>query len=352
MVAIKTPNPSNRDIYDKVAFVRLVGSMRKSGATLAEVIVTAKAQFGYPSSCNALRNWWKAEGNDRYEALFADPKGAGKIEDFRHMVNAFSHRYNGWLKLSGNFLVTSDWHIPHFNPDLAEKAMVMSKNWGLRQHCIAGDFLNMTAFGFWDRRDLTDTWQTEKAMASAVLHDVLPRFDQTYWLLGNHEARLLRKLSYEMSENDIANLLVTETVDKQRLKCSPYRYAVINDEWRVTHPKTYSREGAKVPKKLAGKFNQSVLGAHGHHFGIGVAENNLHVGIDLGGMFDVERMEYVMLEDSTHPMWNGGFVIIYNNVAYPFTDNPLLTDWDFWLNTGPPKGKPQKKGAKRARVET
>ncbi len=167
-------------------------------------------------------------------------------------------------------------------------------------------------------------------------------FDVIYWTLGNHDVRMLRALEFGIGLAELAKL-----VDGTgKMQCSYYRYAIINKTWRVSHPKSYSRRGGQVPSILADKFKCSVIGAHGHHWGIQPALNNEYVGIDTGGMFDPTRVDYIMLEDSTHPMWTPGFGIIRNNTYYMFTDNPRLTDWDFWLGNGEKKCSKKKRSRK------
>ena len=54
---------------------------------------------------------------------------------------------------------------------------------------------------------------------------------------------------------------------------------------------------------------------------------------DLGVMTSHMHHPYVMYSDTTHPTWNVGFGMIRNNTYYAFSENPMATDWDFWLPT-------------------
>ena len=325
--------PRQTDLYENPAFVDYVANLRNRPKPLTwkRIHALLVRDFAYAPKVTALLKWWTTEGQKCSQGLDYNLNPKDRGEELRKFAKTFSRKLTGWLQLSGDFMISSDWHLPHFNPEMAERYFRIAKKFKIRQHVIIGDFVNLDAMSAWDQVDLEDSWENERAAASYVLAQFERAFDTTYWLMGNHEVRYMRKLAFQVDLNDFASQLLDRAKVGKSLVCSTYAYAIINGEWRVTHPKTYSRHGGTVPYELTAKYEQSVIGAHGHHVGIRVGRNNRRVGIDIGGMFDVERIGYVMREDSAHPMWNCAFGMLRNNAAYVFSESPLLTDWDFWL---------------------
>lgn len=323
------------DLYATAEFVDYIARLRKRVPPPTWPVIHAAVvrDFGYQPKRSALVNWWSGEGQQRANALESTLDPEHRAEDVQALTEIFSRKLTAWLRLSGDFMISSDWHVPHFSADMAEKYFAIAKRFGIQQQIIVGDFVNLDSLSDWDKVDHEDTWKREQAAASRLIEHFGKAFDLTYWIMGNHEVRWMRKLAFQTDLPDFAAQLIDKAKVGTELICSNYAYAVINDEWRLTHPKSYSRNGGTVPFELTSKYEQSVIGAHGHHVGVRLGRNNKRVGIDIGGMFDVERIGYVMREDSNHPMWNGGFAMLRNNCCYLFTDNPLLTDWDFWLPT-------------------
>jgi hypothetical protein len=57
-----------------------------------------------------------------------------------------------------------------------------------------------------------------------------------------------------------------------------------------------------------------------------MSENGGHVVIEGGGMFDMKKLGYSMLQDTIHPRQTGGFVILKNDYAHVFGP---WTDWKY-----------------------
>lgn len=341
---------SNSIHYSDPKFIRMVGELHDGGASWREIVRRAET-YGWKGTQEVLRSRWAEVLKDAYVALYMGDKGRSlEPKQIDALTKSLSPKFTSYLRLEGDFMVSSDWHIPAYHEDMADKLIQIAKKWKLKKHIIVGDFLNMGAFSRHDIRDGRDSFKAEQVLARSILERMFKQFDTVYWLLGNHEVRMLRSLLFQAKLSDIALTILGGLANAKNLVCSDYGYAIVNEEWRLTHPKSYSQMGGTVPVKLANKFEQSVIGAHGHHIGIRVASNKNRVGIDLGGMFDVRKIDYVMQEDSTHPMWNTAFGVLKRSAYSPegafylFTDNRLLTDWNYWLgrksNANP---KPQKR---------
>ena len=163
--------------------------------------------------------------------------------------------------------------------------------------------------------------------AILLIEKLVDTFDNLYFITGNHEERILKHLSHNMDTKKLMKLIIA---NNEKIKISNYKYAFINDTWMICHPKGYSRKRGTIPEKIQLLHECSVIAAHGHHGGILPSSNNRHAIVEGCTLQDVEKTEYVKTQMSSHPFWVLGFNIIMNNTVYQFTNNPRITDWDFW----------------------
>jgi hypothetical protein len=235
--------------------------------------------------------------------------------------------YNDYWKLSGDFVLTSDWHVPYHDADICNKMIAMAHKFDLNRLIIAGDFFNQDAFSHYLSMDAIDFGE-EKAIATDIMEKLCLSFDEIYILTGNHDIRLLKMLSFKLRIEDVWKMVTTEI--GRQIKISEYPYLKINDKWHITHPKNFSVMPTSVARRMNHKYQQSVGVAHGHQMGITYSPSGKEVLFDTGGMFDQEKIEYSRMNDTTHSEWQTGFNIIKNDYLYQFPKNH--TDWDFWLS--------------------
>jgi hypothetical protein len=94
------------------------------------------------------------------------------------------------------------------------------------------------------------------------------------------------------------------------------------------HPKSYSQKAGIASRALCSKYLKNVLNTHGHHVGWNYDPSGKFLAVDLGGMFDPEKIEYMNIKTTTHPVWNSGFGMLRNGYFHLFDQQ---TDFDFWL---------------------
>ena len=326
---------TNSRLYGSPEFGAYVKALRAKSPppTWAAISRLCKRDFNYLGNQAALKSWWKDGGRDRSKAMDDSPLN---LEELKRLNRITGRVWDGYLRLSGDFMLTCDWHIPHFSADMTDKMMRVAKRFKIKRMIIGGDFLNLDTLSTWDGRDMEDKTENDITSGAWLLKGMLKWFDQIYWTVGNHDQRILRSLGYGLDLGALGRMLVGEAVAGERLICSNYAYAILDGRLRVTHPKSYSRKGGAVPAALADKYRMSVVGAHGHHIGMQPSSNKDDVGIDLGGMFDASMIHYITHEDSTHSMWTSAFGMWRHGTFYHFHDNKILTDWDYWL---PKRGK-------------
>lgn len=235
--------------------------------------------------------------------------------------------YTDFFKLNGDFVITSDWHIPYYDADACNKMVAIAERMDVSKIIIAGDFFNQDAFSHYVNNNVVD-FGTEAATATEVLDKLCTAFDEIYITTGNHDIRILKLLTYRLQSREFWKMISTEI--GRQIKVSDYPYLRLNDKWHITHPQNFSVQPTSVARKMNHKYQMSVGVAHGHQMGVTYSPSGGDVLFDTGGMFDQDKIEYSRMCDTTHSEWQTGFSIIKNNYLYQFPKKH--TDWDFWLN--------------------
>lgn len=228
--------------------------------------------------------------------------------------------------VSGTATISGDFHIPLHDIKLVEKMAYVSQRMGAKKLIIAGDLYNLDAFSKYVNEP-TYLPGEELDYGEKLLDYLVEWFDFILVLMGNHEERLYkRKLDKYIDWERLTRMLHQH---KDKIKFSKYGYCVLNDTWRITHPKNYSQIKTRVANKIALKHRQNVLNFHGHALSIAHDDSGHQIIADGGGLFDEKKVEYRMIKDSTYPAWATGFwVITKDNELHAFND--LFTPWKFY----------------------
>jgi len=225
-----------------------------------------------------------------------------------------------------DYAVSADYHSPYYSHAYINRMLCVCRVLGITKHVIGGDLVDCDFAKFF-YSDETSTLDKE-IKHTDPLFKALNYFDINYLIHGNHENRINRSTDGKVQARHILKLY-GEEIWKNKFQYSTYDKLNIGADWMVVHPKSYSQIGGNVAVRLAEKFNRNVLNAHGHFVALRWDRSGEHMGIDLGGMFDTTKTEYINKKTTTHPFWNNGFVIIKNGKPYLFNES---TDWDWWLN--------------------
>jgi len=259
--------------------------------------------------------------------------------------------YSDFLRLRGDWVISSDYHLPFVDRDLVSKMIKIARRLRVRNLLIAGDFLDCETISKYPDAGSGIKLKDEISYSKDFLKILEANFDQIVWFFGNHDNRIIRALN-RLHDLVVAERTTRETAEvftgipperldafefaknlfeSEKLTLSRYPYCEINDTWRITHPKSYSRVPPFVEERLAIKWRKSVLGTHGHLFGIRTEPSGHDIGVQIGCLADPNKIRYLNENETTHPRWTRGFAVIRNNAIYFFAANPRLTDWDFWL---------------------
>lgn len=230
--------------------------------------------------------------------------------------------------------ITGDWHVPYYNHELARKMMLICKHWDppVKNMIVAGDFVDFDQISSFisekatGAHDIGRTLDDDLQHAQEMLDKLAAHFKTILLIRGNHEDRLYtRKLEKEVSYERTMRVvgMVPGVVG-----FSQYPFCILNDTWRITHPKSYSRIPGTIARRLAEKHRQSIICAHGHNMSLSVDVSGENIAIDGGGMMNPAAIGYYALNETTHPVWQSGFIIISNNKPHLF--NNTWTNWQFY----------------------
>lgn len=265
----------------------------------------------YDRSVRTIERWRKVA---RQEENIVDTKYGVPIS------TVTNYHEMGTLKITGDVLVASDWHIPFHSAKWVKRLLQIAKEENVKQLAIPGDFFDASGLSSFDAIDLESNIAGELQVASRMLTHLLQWFDSVYWAGGNHELRLPRSLRFQASLPDICSFITKDSrvraVDREEL-------VVISGgiQYYLIHPRSYSVVPTNIARSLAEKYHTNVISAHGHSFGMSYSRSGEYLALDAGGLFDIQTTTYINRGGlTTHPSWINGFWLIKDGVPYPYSE--------------------------------
>jgi len=224
-----------------------------------------------------------------------------------------------------NYMVSCDYHSPYHDEVYVNRFMAVADLFQIKKNIIIGDLVDNEYAKHW-YSPYTKTLDKETMEVRPVIQ-ALDYFDENILVHGNHEDRPGRMTDGKIQAKHLFQLFGKEVWDR-KFKYTEYDKIFIGEKWLLVHPRSYSQRPPTVPKLLAEKFHRHVINSHGHLVGWSFDRSGKFQTIDLGGMFNPSKIEYINMHTTTHPMWKNGFGMIRDGHFFHFTD---ATDWDFWL---------------------
>jgi len=226
-------------------------------------------------------------------------------------------------------LITSDWHIPFDKPEYVELIYDIAEKHSIPDLIVIGDFWDCDNYSRYTQYHINKTFQQEIKFVTKRLQEIVGFFKKAYFCVGNHEARFLAANADEWRRGHLRyQQMMFMTGITEGYEVTDNRWMILNDKWRLTHPKNYSRKKLKVAANLANKYLMNIINTHGHYtagtpIGHPIMKPDYHISkdpdtretlgvfriADIGGLLDPEKMEYLTLIDSTYPRLNPGFAI-------------------------------------------
>ena len=225
-------------------------------------------------------------------------------------------REDVFFELYGDALVVSDLHLPLMQFEILGDAIEDALAAGIKQCVIVGDLLNGDALANHEEKQESAGMSTEIEHATHALVMILESFDAVYVTRGNHDRHAAKALKLGKQFDKALRLLLAD-VDPELLKklhvSNKDRCYVdtLNGRWLLAHTYTYSRIAMTYPMKLAVRYNIHVPAAHRHHHGVCVAPNGKYA-VELGGLFDAQRMAYIWDWTNDLPEMVNGFMLLIN----------------------------------------
>lgn len=232
-------------------------------------------------------------------------------------------------ELSGDWLITADWHLPFYNRELAEKIIPLCKKHGITKHLIVGDFFDELAFSkFVDYERLT--WAEEKGYAREVGEILFAEFNETRFLMGNHDNRLFKLMMGKGDPMTVWEEVFLKAANDKWV--SLYNHCFLTSggrRWFITHPDSGGITPAWLKRRKEKYPDCSIMGAHSHKYmniQDGSADYRL---VALPGMQDNLKIGWKQRRDDTDYLWSMGFAIIRDGIHHVFDTN--WTDWEWEL---------------------
>ena len=222
------------------------------------------------------------------------------------------------------YMITADYHSPYHSVEYVNRMLCIAEKMGIKKKIIVGDLFDMDFAKFW-QSDEKSTLDNEVDSVSPVMK-ALSYFDEVTLVRGNHENRVSRMTDGRIQARHLYNLFGDEDWNK-KFRYSVYDKLFIGDNWMLVHPKSYSQLSGSTAVRLTEKYHRHVINAHGHFMALRYDRSGTYMGIDVGGMFDRRKIEYINKKTTTHPVWNNGFVVVDGNTRHLFDKH---TDWRYY----------------------
>lgn len=220
------------------------------------------------------------------------------------------------LIAEGDAIVTCDLHIPLHDPVLLNTMINCARKNKIKKLLIGGDYWNMETFSSYLPYQPEAALDVERHDGNLIMKTLLKTFDQVDFIWGNHDHRLSRKLGFKKSFEECMRWMLSELTEDEFAKIrfselDHMYYYPEGDEgrkFRLCHPQNFSSVPLTVGRKLAQKYQCSIITAHSHHCAMGVAADGVNLCIEGGGFFDKHRTEYIQRTTSHHE-WVQGFTM-------------------------------------------
>jgi hypothetical protein len=225
------------------------------------------------------------------------------------------------LVITGNGVVSSDWHLPLTSYSHAALLVQNAIDYGLTDWlAIVGDFFNLDALGRWDDKQQSAGMRFEMQAGGHLMNLLLDVFDVVYVTKGNHDERFIDRLAYKIKFEQSVRMLFPDIPDEkmQRIVVTEYDFVRIETPrgpWHCAHTRQYSKVPMAVPRELCDIYGMNVAAAHRHHHGITTSKGG-HLAVELGGLFDASKTHYLKKYTNTFPVWTPGWMLLHEGQPY------------------------------------
>ena len=223
-------------------------------------------------------------------------------------------------RVSGDWMITSDWHMPIVDYGLVDRMISDAKRLGIKKLIVAGDWFNFDALSDYFPKQQDAGFPVELQDSNRLMDYLLNWFDEIVLTLANHDIRITKQLGYKLRFDHSMRVCFYDIDPKRmnKITITNRDYVLVDTPkgvWRICHTNNYSKTQLAYPSKLAEKYRQHVAAGHRHHHAIGFSVSGYNV-LELGGLFDASRTEYLSRWSNDFPIWQQGYSALIGGKVY------------------------------------
>ena len=240
---------------------------------------------------------------------------------------AWAPKLTDWPKLSGDWMVANDFHIPFHRADVCELICETAKRLKIRRLLVAGDFFDFARLSPFAKLEENPSVQDELRTAAQVIYMFLKTFDRIYLLNGTHDVRFARMLGDEIQPNALLAGALRDWA-RRRVSWTKHPYCEVTSagvKWWVVHPANYSRVPAKAALNLCYLRKANVAAAHCHIAGKVYTLCGTYTAVGLPCCTDEEKTPYLMYKMANFPVWQKGFAVLRDGDMYLYDERGRQT---------------------------
>lgn len=219
----------------------------------------------------------------------------------------------------------SDIHAPMQDSDFIEKSVRVATAWRIPICILGGDLFDAAAFSKFGH-DPEQVFEQELEQAGELLESIASQFERVIWIMGNHERRMFKTLSFQLSVNRVLKMMTSAP----NIEVTPFEWLEMVPEtsspWIFCHPMNASIIPGRVPQMIADRrfSDHNVVAGHGHLASIARSSDGNRYAIDSGMCADPSRIAYASLAVSVRPVMVRGSVAVKHGFPYLFSPHQ---DW-------------------------
>lgn len=237
---------------------------------------------------------------------------------------------NHFVVKADRAVVTCDWHAPGFDAWLANAMLWICKKFGVTTHICAGDLFDQPTFSTFVNYEAGD-WSYEIEIVNRILSISEDTFDDSRYIISNHDNRMFKRLFGKGNVNDVWRLAYGPSILERVTEHSFIDLVSGDRTWRIGHPDTARMIPGTNPRDLSNKYKgYHIALAHGHQTAVVPDASGNYRCVEIGGMMLPESHAYKMRRLNKYPEWTPGFMIIIDGYEYLFQKKH--TDWRYWLS--------------------
>ena len=210
---------------------------------------------------------------------------------------------------SNRILLWADSHAPFHDAPWMNRVIDLALRWDVEDCAIVGDLIDFSAISSYGR-EIGVEMGAEMRSAKQIVRTIARAFRRKLLIGGNHEKRLVRKLTDAVSLQEAVEMLADEADGAITTNLKWFWLDSGGQAFRVVHPKNYSRVRTRVATQLAARYQSHIIAGHSHHWGQTRDDSGQFWAIDMGCCVDPERVLWLQQDMSTTPKSLLGAVIV------------------------------------------